>query len=176
VVDFDGSAVEVRPEAVAAAFDAQACQMGDIVVEGPVAPAVAVPVDATTPAVVDVGSDDDRARGSPLTPIGWGLTIGGGVMGLAALATGLVAEAIYQDLRSTCGTTSCPVESEGDISLGSALATTSTVLTFAGLAILVTGIVLLIMAPSDESEDAPSEPVVRVIPGPGVGLGGEVRF
>ena len=71
---------------------------------------------------------------------------GGGALGLAALITGGVSHAMYEDVRSVCTDDGlCPADRQGDLDTGNALAITSTVLTFVSVAAMAAGVVILVV-------------------------------
>ena len=89
----------------------------------------------------------------------------GGAAGIASLATGLVAHDIYQDLESRCvPVDACPTGSNADISTGSALAWSSTILLPVSIAALGAGTVLLILAMTGDSNETAE---LEVVPLPG---------
>lgn len=101
-----------------------------------------------------------------------GIALGGvGVVALVvSLATGIVAHDTHQNLRSRCGADGlCPPGSQGEIDSGSALALTSTITTFGGIALLGAGVALfaidLTSGPSSERDERAQ---FRIGPGPGL--------
>lgn len=162
-VRFGGTEVAVAAEALARAFDPRACQLGDILVEGPASAATAR------------GPSEGGGDGS-LGVAGWVLVGVGAAAGVTSLITGLVAESTYQDLSTSCTAGPCGSEYRDDISRGSALALTSTVTTFIGAGVGAVGVILLIVDAAGGS-DAPESQAARITPGPSPwGLGAEVRF
>lgn len=158
-VRFGDTEVPVSAEALAASFDARACGLGDIVVEGPSTGEVAEPV----------ASGGDGTLGV----VGWVLLGAGAASGIVAVITGVAAESTYQDLATACPDGPCPGRS-GDISSGSALALASTVTTFVGAGLGGVGVVLLIVDAASGTGGG-EEQAVRLTPGPtplGLGIGG----
>jgi tetratricopeptide (TPR) repeat protein len=86
----------------------------------------------------------------------------GGLMGSAALATGIVAQAKYDDAKSTCGR-ACR---DDELSSSRTFALTSTVLTGAAVLGVGLGVVLLLTTPED-TEVARSAPRWDIALGPG---------
>ena len=103
---------------------------------------------------------------------GVALLVAGGVLGLAALFTGIGGHVIYEDLTAACIDRVCPAERQSDIDAGTGLVVTSTVLTFAAPIAAAIGVVLLVVDTGPRSNEH-----VRLTPGPGeIGLGVEARF
>ncbi|MFW6089824.1 MAG: PEGA domain-containing protein, partial [Gemmatimonadota bacterium] len=102
-VTFGDTQVEVSKKQLTEAFDARACKLGDVVVEGP--ERAAEPAAATPP-----GDEPETEPGNGLTVLGWTLVGAGGAMGITALATGLVADSKYGDLNDECTDGICAPE------------------------------------------------------------------
>lgn len=159
-VRFGEARVEVPEEQLVDAFDPRACDLDDVVVEGPGRAAAPVTAEAAEP------------RAGP-TVLGWTLIGAGGAMGIAALATGLVADVKHSDLSDACVDGICTPEHQSDISKGRALARTSTAFTFLGIASAGAGLIVLIIdGAGGEQEQPETQQAVRLAPGPGtVGIG-----
>jgi tetratricopeptide (TPR) repeat protein len=125
------------------------------------------------------GGDDDPdppAQGDPQRPPssggGGGVSIpgiallaAGGAIGLVSIITGAVSHTMYEDLSGVCTTDGvCPVERQGDIDTGNALAITSTVFMFTSIVALGVGIVLMIV---DQGGGDQQRSAVEIIGGPG---------
>jgi tetratricopeptide (TPR) repeat protein len=109
-------------------------------------------------------------RGPSLAP--WIVLGSSAAVGLASLATGLVAHGIAEDLARACPDGVCPTAREGDANTGEALAVTSTVLTFAAAAGAVASLVLFLLdldGSSDADAEAPAAEL-ELTPLPGGGL------
>ena len=110
-----------------------------------------------------------------LTGVGYtGIALmGGGVaFGVISLATGLVADSRYDDLRASCVDGACGPEAQGDIDSGRRLSRLSTATTFIGIGSAVAGVVLVIIDPRKLDEEPTAG--LHVLPGPGqagIGLG-----
>lgn len=126
----------------------------------------------TERAPVDAGETEHppRADGAALGELGMiGAILGGtGAAALVvALATGIVAHDQYQSLEARCGPDgrACPPGSAGDIDSGSALALTSTVTTFTGLALVAAGAALLVVDLTMDGGGGEQQTRLRIGPG-----------
>jgi len=102
--------------------------------------------------------------------------IAGGVLGLAAIGTGVGSAVLYDSVRGSCTNGACPESRRADADTGSALALTSTVLTFVAPVAIGVGILLLLL---DTGPSRPSAEHAHLewTSGPGeLGLGARVRF
>jgi len=94
-----------------------------------------------------VDSDEGNAGAEGLLVGGIVLEAVGGLAGLTSLVTGLAAHDLYGGLEERCvPVDNCPPGSESDISTGSALAWTSTILLPVSVAALGAGAVMIIVS------------------------------
>lgn len=101
----------------------------------------------------------------------------GVALGVVSLITGIVANNQHSDLEDICGPdgTTCPPGSQDDIDKANALATTSTVTLFVGLAAIGAGVTLFILGGDDGEAEPDGE--VAITTGPGdVGIGTRWSF
>ena len=114
------------------------------------------PPEAPPPAT---GGDDTVAI------IGWSTLGLGAALAIVSLATGLVANSIYEDLQTSCTGGVCPESRRGDVDTHSSLAVTSTVTMFVAAGVGIAGALLLILPPvlGGSSDTAR----LRLAPGPG---------
>jgi tetratricopeptide (TPR) repeat protein len=108
---------------------------------------------------VEAAENDARAPASGgvdgLLVGGLVLGVTGGLAGIASLATGLTAHDLYTGLEERCmPADNCPPGSASDISTGSALAWTSTILLPVSVAALGAGAVLLVLSAVGGDGDA----------------------
>lgn len=95
------------------------------------------------------------SSGGGISIPGIALLAGGGGLGIVAIITGAVSHASFEALTAECGPERiCPPERQGDIDAGNALAITSTVLTFASIALIGVGVVLLVVDTGGGGETA----------------------
>lgn len=106
------------------------------------------------------------------------ITLGAGAgFGLGALATGLMAESRYRTLAEHCDERVCEAELEADAASGRRLALTSTILTSASVAALVTGAILAIVGSKRQKDAHGGEAAWFIDQGPGeLGLRAGWRF
>lgn len=127
--------------------------------------------DTPPPDEPEVTEPEEPSRS--LTGIGYtgiGLMGGGVAFGAISLATGIVADHRYDDLRASCDAGACGPEAQSDIDSGRRLARLSTAATFIGIGSAVAGVVLVIIDPRKIEE--PPTAGLHVVPGPGqAGLG-----
>lgn len=130
------------------------------------------PTTAETPAETPPPAEPERRGLGTMGYVGIGLLGGGGALGVASLATGLVANAKYSDLESACPGGICDPTMQGDIDSGRRLARLSTATTFLGVGAAVAGVVMLVLDDGPPEESAAAR--LRILPGPGqagIGLG-----
>jgi len=120
----------------------------------------------------DDGESSDAADGGSSLPAILTL-VGAGVLGVGAVATGLIAHSTYTDLEADCPGDVCAPELESDRDSAETMAVVSTVLTGAAFVGAAIGLVLLLTADGEDVEDR----AVSVGAGPGdFGLAATAAF
>jgi tetratricopeptide (TPR) repeat protein len=95
--------------------------------------------------------------------------IGGGVLGLTAIILAIASQVMFDSVSAACPNGVCPESRRGDVGAGSAVAWTSTILTFAAPIAIGVGILLMVL---DSGGSSNAQSRLRLTPGPGdVGLG-----